>query len=55
MLDNKLFWCALCCRMYKVFNPVHADYFLPEYDRETVLARQKERYDFGKSTGWYRN
>lgn len=55
MISNKLYWCAFCDRVYKVFNPVNASYFSPELKPEDVLARQKERYESGKSTGWYRN
>lgn len=55
MLSNNLYWCAFCDRVYKMFNPVPAEYFSPERDVSSVIQRQKERYDFGKSTGWYKN
>ena len=55
MIRNNVYWCALCCQLYKVFNPIPASYFAPELDVAVVLARQQEHYASGKSTGWYRN
>lgn len=55
MLSHDTYWCAFCDRVYKVFNPIPANYFSPERDVNAVVQRQVERYNFGKSTGWYRN
>ena len=31
------------------------NYFSPERDVNDVIQKQKTHYEFGKSTGWYRN
>ena len=54
LLDNNIYWCPFCCRVYKLFNPIPANYFSPERDINTVIEKQKSHYDFGKSTGWYK-
>jgi len=55
MISNNLYWCAFCCRVYKIFNPIPAKYFSPELNINDVTEKQITRYEFGKSTGWYKN
>lgn len=55
MLQNETYCCAFCCSVYKIFNPLPAEYFYPEKNIDEVLNNQKKRYEFGKSTGWYKN
>lgn len=53
LLTNNIYWCAFCCR-FKIFNPFPPNFF-PERNPQDVLNRQKERYDYGKNTKWYKN
>lgn len=55
LISEKIFWCPFCCRVYKIFNPLPATYFTPELNINDVIEKQKTHYQFGKSTGWYKN
>jgi hypothetical protein len=54
MISNNLFWCGLCSR-FKIFNPLPANWFEPDFTIEHVIEKQKKHYEFGKSTGWFKN
>ena len=53
LINNEVYWCAFCDRVFKRFNPFPAKYFSPEVNPEVVIERQINRYNNNKS--WYRN